>query len=204
MHLKLKGAFVFDAHIQADARGQASAEFPRPPASPFADADTRVLFDMASNGIAGGVATLAESHHGINNETGRTFAVETKRSTPVPFSLDVVVGQPTEITFFAEMSAIATVADLTGTPFNGNDGDVGFDFAVYSGSVGWVQDAASLVRADTGRTVHGLSLTSESGFNWLGDGEGPAGVPEPASWALTIAGFGLAGSAQRRRRAAAA
>lgn len=32
----------------------------------------------------------------------------------------------------------------------------------------------------------------------------PLGVPEPASWALMIAGFGLAGSALRRRRAATA
>ena len=32
---------------------------------------------------------------------------------------------------------------------------------------------------------------------------GTAGVPEPSTWALLIAGFGLAGSALRRRRAAA-
>jgi hypothetical protein len=32
----------------------------------------------------------------------------------------------------------------------------------------------------------------------------PGGVPEPASWALMISGFGLAGAALRRRRAAIA
>ena len=32
----------------------------------------------------------------------------------------------------------------------------------------------------------------------------PGGVPEPASWALMIAGFGLAGAALRRRRGALA
>jgi Protein of unknown function (DUF642)/PEP-CTERM motif len=32
---------------------------------------------------------------------------------------------------------------------------------------------------------------------------GPAAVPEPASWALMIGGFGLAGAALRRRRSAA-
>jgi len=31
-------------------------------------------------------------------------------------------------------------------------------------------------------------------------GPEPAGVPEPASWAMLVAGFGLAGSALRRRR----
>jgi hypothetical protein len=30
-----------------------------------------------------------------------------------------------------------------------------------------------------------------------------AGVPEPASWALMIGGFGLAGASLRRRRAIA-
>jgi hypothetical protein len=37
---------------------------------------------------------------------------------------------------------------------------------------------------------------------WITDftgGAGP-GVPEPASWALMIGGFGLAGAALRRRR----
>jgi protoheme ferro-lyase len=35
-------------------------------------------------------------------------------------------------------------------------------------------------------------------------GELAPGVPEPASWAMLIAGFGLTGAAMRRRRAVAA
>jgi len=37
----------------------------------------------------------------------------------------------------------------------------------------------------------------------LGEYQGVAGVPEPASWAMLIAGFGLTGAAMRRRRVAA-
>jgi hypothetical protein len=41
-------------------------------------------------------------------------------------------------------------------------------------------------------------------FNWRIVTEGGSAVPEPASWALMIGGFGLAGASFRRRRALAA
>nr|WP_255696745.1 PEPxxWA-CTERM sorting domain-containing protein [Sandaracinobacteroides sayramensis] len=41
-------------------------------------------------------------------------------------------------------------------------------------------------------------------FAQVGDIVVPGGVPEAATWALMIAGFGLVGVASRRRRALAA
>ena len=38
------------------------------------------------------------------------------------------------------------------------------------------------------------------GTNYAFRNDSPGGVPEPASWALMISGFGLAGAALRRRR----
>lgn len=38
--------------------------------------------------------------------------------------------------------------------------------------------------------------------NFVLDASGPAAVPEPATWALMLSGFGLVGSALRRRRRA--
>ncbi|HEX5377629.1 MAG TPA: PEPxxWA-CTERM sorting domain-containing protein [Phenylobacterium sp.] len=50
--------------------------------------------------------------------------------------------------------------------------------------------------------------TSGGTFNnasqWTVGLAGPGGVPEPATWAMMIAGFGMAGVAMRRRRAAIA
>jgi hypothetical protein len=45
---------------------------------------------------------------------------------------------------------------------------------------------------------NGVSFTSQSGV-FLTGLTGPGGVPEPATWAMMIMGFGLVGSAMRRR-----
>lgn len=45
------------------------------------------------------------------------------------------------------------------------------------------------------------ALTVKATFDWDND---PTAVPEPATWALMISGFGMAGGALRRRRALAA
>ena len=52
----------------------------------------------------------------------------------------------------------------------------------------------------------GLSYSTQDITNWTLDGATPimAGVPEPASWTLMIAGFGGMGAVLRRRRAALA
>ncbi len=52
-------------------------------------------------------------------------------------------------------------------------------------------------------TFSSISFT-DSQENWHGFTVGTAAVPEPASWALMIAGFGLVGASMRRRRMVAA
>ena len=63
----------------------------------------------------------------------------------------------------------------------------GFGFSGLSG--------ATAVQLDGSYLVDSINLSSQIQF-----GSAPGGVPEPASWALLIAGFGLTGAVARRRR----
>lgn len=54
--------------------------------------------------------------------------------------------------------------------------------------------------ADTGEVITGLRLRSEGVAFEFDDFAATTAVPEPASWALLIAGFGMVGVAARRRR----
>ena len=55
-----------------------------------------------------------------------------------------------------------------------------------------------------GALPSGVSFTSQSGQFLTGLGGGTGAIPEPASWAMLIAGFGLVGAMQRRRATAIA
>ncbi len=62
---------------------------------------------------------------------------------------------------------------------------------VYKGILGYSRSDIYVVRSP---------LAGRTAFLAQFDGAGIGGVPEPASWAMLIAGFGLTGAAMRRRR----
>ncbi|WP_439547012.1 PEPxxWA-CTERM sorting domain-containing protein [Sandarakinorhabdus sp.] len=95
---------------------------------------------------------------------------------------------------------IGATGDTTGVNLNGGCGNClspifgrspgpfdGFMFTGISGN--------TFVTLDGSYTVDRISLSSQvqTGFE-------PGAVPEPASWAMMIAGFGLVGAMQRRRQ----
>ncbi len=82
---------------------------------------------------------------------------------------------------------------------------LGFDLRLIVDS--WVEpntvaDFGNTTRFGFGALPTGLSFTSASGVFLTGDPV-TGGVPEPASWAMLIAGFGLVGVTMRKRRIAA-
>jgi hypothetical protein len=66
----------------------------------------------------------------------------------------------------------------------------------FGDSIYW--SGVSQVLGEDGHPIVGWTLSSRSGTDYTRSFE-PQHVPEPASWAMLIAGFGLAGAAARRR-----
>ena len=82
-----------------------------------------------------------------------------------------------------------------------------FDAATTVGAGPLVAGVPNIQVAAASKLTGGAALFSYSGKTVVAIEEfsvTPPGVPEPASWAMLIAGFGLTGAAMRRRRLAVA
>src|SRR5205085_10216715 len=115
----------------------------------------------------------------------------------------------TEVSFLMRHSGLSTAP--TYVNFRYSDSSEGGSI-VNSSSTEWqFFNVTSLL--DTSKTLVGWGIygcscgSDEASTTFLDDAlinAGRAGVPEPATWALMIGGFGLAGAALRRRRLVAA
>ena len=88
------------------------------------------------------------------------------------------------------LRTVITVAGTALTPSQQAGDQIGF--------YGFVSDTAFTTIRFTGNDNDGFGIDN---IRWAS--AATPGVPEPASWAMLIAGFGLVGAATRRRRAAA-
>jgi hypothetical protein len=174
---------------------------------PFASEDTTSesvygKAQISGDGITGG--SITDEYNFFANSHGHTDSESLNLPSFIDFDLDFSVGETKE--FDLSLSAFFQMLNLNdpfGTPFNSYS--LAMDFL----SGGTLTDVA------TGKAACGISATSASGFNYLagidigacqvdgGGGDGGSDVPEPASWAMMLGGFGLIGGAMRTHRKAA-
>lgn len=86
----------------------------------------------------------------------------------------------------------------------GNGVNFGSFGAGYAGPSGDFNLFGSTTGAPSGTFFFKLTTSDGSGDSLALVSLSPGGVPEPANWALIVAGFGLAGAAARRRKSAVA
>lgn len=141
---------------------------------------------------------------------GRGDTVNDHRTpaTTVDFTYTFTLGEAQDLFLNVLLTSALELDDRDGSFY-------GSEYVRKNYDLFWM-DGGTLTDAATGASVCGVTGQAASGFNYLRGitfdacvpaGPGPGGgaaVPEPATWALMIAGFGMAGAGLRRRRAVTA
>jgi hypothetical protein len=151
---------------------------------------------------AGGapVATLFTARTTPGGNTVPGFGLPLPLATLVPASTPILPGS----------GGLDTTGFSNGPVWSVLGGDSGRCYNLGCGLTGWIQ--ATYTIADAGNYRLGFGVTNwtdtafDSGMAYAGvfvDGNPVGEVPEPASWAMLIAGFGMVGAAARRRRVTA-
>ncbi len=147
----------------------------------------------------------------LQNSSGVEVAtLFTARTTPTG---DTVPGFGLPVALLATLTPASTPI-IIGTGVDGGPlwsqlgpDDTGQCFDAGCGFTGWIQAQYTIADAGFYRLAFGVTNWSDnafaSGLAYTGvfvDGTPVGAIPEPASWAMLIAGFGLVGAAARRRR----
>lgn len=167
-----------------------------------------VRFTLAEDSLIDGFGIVNSNQSG----GAETFPVT------IRYAADVG-GQPGAITAFADKLDTVTAYPATGSRAVlsvAHFDPILFKAGTYwmgmssQGAASWtwygVQDGGPLARDDQRQILQGvLKTTPTQVYNlpFVVEGEAVAAIPEPATWALLIGGFGLAGAGLRRRRALA-
>jgi hypothetical protein len=116
------------------------------------------------------------------------------------FRFDARFASPTTVTGLACTSGFVSCGTFA-TPTN-----LGPYFETIAGTRGWVNYSLTFTPTTAGSLTLGFSTNSADNIGPLLDNVlvTQASVPEPQSWAMLIAGFGLVGAARRSRRRALA
>jgi len=153
---------------------------------------------MTINGITReiGAADNALIYFGVlGSSTGISVTAEQSLFGPTAQISGSLLGQ----IYFGAVSPFSLTTDFSGAVAGSGDVGLANSFHIRTDPYGGTPSETfgslipNSVRIGSPETAGGQG-------NGNGPGGGPSGVPEPASWAMMIAGFGLTGAAMRRRR----
>ncbi len=154
-------------------------------------------FTLSSNATITGFNLMAQDYAGYSATAPITVEIYNGDHTAIIFSQAV---NPTFVsgTTYGVSMVTSSLSGLSLAAGSYWIGFIGESYAVpgYSGGNGGLIDTTP----HTG--IHLFDLGGNLGYQLLGDAGGA--VPEPATWALMIGGFGLAGATLRRRKTVAA
>lgn len=195
----LKTAFVLAAAAALAGSAQAATI-----TGTFAAAQENVTSDTF--GIQVG-STFTNSGVTVTSTTGEFSTIANGTSLTLS-SVTALVGQAISFTSsFGNFMGSITNADQPTSAPNARVGVIARGTFTPIGSLsGFMPGLADLTLGytQTGALVPGQPQPAISGSFTLASPSMMAAVPEPASWAMLITGFGMAGGALRRRKAAAA
>lgn len=148
-------------------------------------------------GLGGRLAGI--SLWGVDTARVRIAEGDAFSTGPFVFSQTVDFGPPGAGKLFIDTRAaniILSAGDTFVIDLSDAVGGYGASSVPYAGGDLWITDPVFYTTPFNYTAAHGTSLRFETYMD--------AAVPEPATWAMMIAGFGLAGGALRRRRVALA
>ncbi len=153
-------------------------------------------WSQLQTGGGANVATLFTARTTPGGNTVPGFGLAPPLATLIPTSTPILLGSGTN-------------GGPVWAPLGGNSGQC---FALGCGYTGWIQATYTIADAGNYRLAFGVTNWSDNAFDsglayagvFVDGNPVNPGVPEPSSWAMLIAGFGLVGAASRRRRTAIA
>jgi hypothetical protein len=176
-----------------------SQGFDRNNAAPGANMTNEVEVHVSGSGVQSGV--YGGSLFGAFDSTFDPTSTQTITDPTIDligFNMDFVIGEATPVFITLQTVSNSILADPNGRADE-------FATLIDTFLLRWGQDTQITLLDnlghDTGRTPRGLTVASATGAGFFDALS--TGVPEPAGWALMIAGFGLAGTTLRQRRRAA-
>ena len=132
--------------------------------------------------------------------TGSAATMNVAAGFDTGFSFFYSSFQDAYVTVYSGLNATGSVLATLSLSTNFNAGGCVGD--PNGGACHW--DPIGVTFAGTAHSVDFGGVANQAGFDNVTLGSATPGVPEPAAWALMIAGFGMVGTAARRRRVAVA